>query len=367
MNSSDNKWLERFFSGRNVLKWQDITNGSIPYGWSDDIIPWIQATGDGSTDLPLVLPCLNDDGTVTWYAGCNSDRCAQRLSEELMAFIGPSYSDYKQHPYVLDMSDEIESSFAEGCTYKVFRFSPTHTNRIPAIRDSLKRYRNLIGRYKKSDLVIEQSFSVIRGEFDRALLVGDESQARIKYEQLLRTGRLSADNRLYLEVRLLAGLGHWPQIAGDTRLLRALSDLALPPRVLVDVIEALYRVYIESVENTSEPQVVLQAFRDAGLNQYKRLFATRRGLILPRVLKAFFLYELCREKPDTKRLETVVELLIGEEDNGFNTALRSLIPKQVIPGPSINEQNSQADMAFDDDDYERALDLYIEYRSCNSN
>ena len=58
---------------------------------------------------------------------------------------------------------------------------------------------------------------MVRGEFDRALLAGNESGARDAFEELLRIGRLSSENRLYLEVRLLAGLGLWPQLAGNTK------------------------------------------------------------------------------------------------------------------------------------------------------
>lgn len=360
MSSSISDFWGHFFSGRNILQWCDIKDGSAPDDWSEDIIPWLHIAERNNPDLPLILPCLDADGGVTWYAGANSNQSAQRLSEELQAFIGPSYSDYNKRPYIVDSSDEVGSAFAEICSAQVFRFSPSNANQISKIRRSIKLYRGLVNRYKAPDSVSAQSFGVIRGEFDRALLAGDEDEARRKYDQLVRSGRLSADNRLYLEVRLLAGLGRWPQIAGDSRLLRALSDLVLPPRVLADVIEALYRVYIESVEIIADAPAALKNFRDAGIDRYRRLFSTRRELTLPRVLKAFFLYELCRKKPDIKRLESILDLLIGEDDSVFIAGLRDLIPKQVILETSQTDQTREADIAFEDDDFEYALDLYME-------
>ena len=360
MSFIDSEWWKLFFSGRNTLKWNDISAGTASDGWTEDIIPWIRIAETGELDRPVILPCLDDDGNYSWYACSNGSLGAQRLREELQAFIGPSYSDYSGQPYILDPKDQVEGAVNEGCNGTVFKFSPTDLHQIPKIRRAIRLYRCVIERYKAPIERSSQTFAVIRAEFDRALLAGDEDEARRKYDQLIHTGRLSAANRLFLEVRLLAGLGLWPQIAGDARLLRSLNDLILPRRVIVDVIDALYRVHIEPVESIADSQMALRAFKKAGVYRLTRLFATRRGLVLPQVVKSFFLYELCRTHPDTKRLEELIKLLGDEVADPFATNLRGLIPSSHELERTEEDRLRDADRTFEDDDFERALELYME-------
>ena len=359
MNSPNYGWLKHFFSGRNTLKWNDISTGTASDGWTEDILPWIRIAESGEPDYRVILPCLDDDGKTIWYAFSNGALGNQRLSQELQAFIGPSYSDYNGQPSTLDPTDQVEGAVKEGSTDTVFKFSPTDPSQIPKIRRAIRLYSCIIKRYKAPIERSLQPFAIIRAEFDRALLAGDEDEARRKYDQLIHTGRLSPDNRLFLEVRLLAGLGRWPQIAGDARLLRSLNDLILPRRVLADVIEALYKVHIEPVESSTDAQQALRTFKEAGIDRYARLFATRRGLILPQVVKSFFLYELCRSSPNTKRLQELIKLLDDKAEDQFAVNLMGLIPTSPAIERIEQDQLHYADLTFEDLDFERALELYI--------
>ena len=360
MNPINDEWWKYFFSGRNLLKWKDISAGTASDGWSEDIVPWIQIAERQEPDYPVILPCLDDDGKIIWYACSNSSLGNQRLSEELQAFIGPSYSDYNGQPATLDQTDRVEGAINKGSTGTVFKLSPTDPREIPKIRRAIRLYRYVIERYKAPIEGRLQPFAIIRAEFDRALLAGDEDEARSKYDQLISTGRLSADNRLFLEVRLIAGLGRWPQIAGDTRLLRSLNDLILPRRVIVDVIEALYRVHIEPAESSADAEQALRSFKEAGIDKFARLFTSRRGIVLPKVVKSFFLYELCRTRPDSKRLEELIKLLGDGVTDQFTVNLRSLIPPSHTIKREEQNQLSDADLAFEEGDFELALEHYME-------
>ena len=100
------------------------------------------------------------------------------------------------------------------------------------------------------------------------------------FEQILATGRLRADIRLFLEIRLYAGLGLWQQIAGNARLLRAAADLVLPPAGAVDLVEALFRFHAEpwGRGQSGDAAGALAAFRDAAVQQFERLFTTHQGM-----------------------------------------------------------------------------------------
>ena len=75
-----------------------------------------------------------------------------------------------------------------------------------------------------------RSLGALRTRFDQALLAGNDVEAERLCDEILATERLNWDNRLYLRVRLRAGLGQWSHIAGDAALLREAQDLQLPPK-----------------------------------------------------------------------------------------------------------------------------------------
>jgi hypothetical protein len=157
------------------------------------------------------------------------------------------------------------------------------------------------------------------------LLAGNEAEAERLYEEILATGRLSLENRHYLRVRLLTGLGKWTAIAAEAQLLRQLSDLHLPPQVRGELLDALYRTHIDPVEDPRNATASLAEFRQK-MAPYGRLFATRQGLQQPRVVKAFLMNALLREQPQWEELEALVELLPTDpEDAAFSVALRELV------------------------------------------
>ena len=361
MSMSSAPWWERFYAGRNKLLWPSLVDGSAPDGWSGAILPWIEYAKSADPDLPVVLPFIDrHTGQLSWYAGSRSKLGILRLREELQAFVGPSYSDFSGRPYELDMSDSVETALSEGCSAPVFHFSATHPEFSEKIRRALTYYVDLLAQRKHIKADVQRPFGVLRSEFERALLAGDEVEARVRFEEMLRVGRLGVENRLFLEVRLLAGMGRWRQIAEDKEMLHRLCDLTLPPRVLADVIEALYLSYIEVVEDPSRPERALQAFRKARLNHFGHLFSTLRGLTLPRVIKAFGLFELCRDTPNWQRLESLIAILDEGPDKRFVDSLLQLFPGPPKKFPTTDDFTQEAERAFDDLDYERALDGYIQ-------
>ena len=136
--------------------------------------------------------------------------------------------------------------------------------------------------------------------------------------------------------------------------------LTLPPRVLADVVEALYLAYVEVDEDAAQPKRALQAFREAGLNRFGHLFSTRRGLTIPRVIKAFGLYELCRESPDSHRMEGLAGILEEGPDKNFVYSLLQLLPRPLEKSVPTKDPMQEAEQAFNDFDYERALASYIQ-------
>jgi hypothetical protein len=353
-------WASRFFAGRNCLDWHALVSETDTDGWAAEVLPWLALIERDDPNLPLVLPCVSSDGSVSWYGAARSVRGASQLGEELQAFIGPSYSDFAGRPHEVDDSDAVEAALREHFVLPLYRFRPARSQDVQTIRRAIMLYRGALERRPPSTRFAARPLGAIRTQFDFALLAGDEPEARRLLEEILATGRLSTDNRVYLEVRLLAGLGLWHQIVGDIRLLRSLADLPLPARVLTDVVEALYQVYAEPFEAAADAAGALRRFQEAGIERLGRIFATRRGVQRPRVVKAFLLYELLRKEPGWPYFQSMIELL-NAEATPFVDSLAALFPRRDIGRDTSQTPANklpEADEIFENNGYDRALELY---------
>ncbi len=354
MRADGQRWWERFFDGDNRLHWSALQDPS--HAWSPHVLPWIDLIQSDDTDLPVVLPHLDADNQPHWYCAGRSARGALRLREALQAFIGPSYSDFDGRPHDLDAEDPVEAAFAEGTVAPAYRIRASNLQDVPRIQRALDLYRGLVERMPKQELRAQRPLGALRAELDRAVVAGDEAEAGRLLERIRGIGRLDAENLLYLEISVRAGLGRWREIAEDGALLNQLTGLRLPPRVLAYLHEALYRRYVEPSEDASAPERALAAFRNAGLTRRATLFGTRRGLRDARVLKAFFLYDLAREDVGQARLADLAREL-AQLDDAFAQALVALVPTtESTPSP---DPMSAADAAFDDFEFDRALALYL--------
>lgn len=373
--SADTAWWEGFFSGSNGLHWEALSTPGHP--WSGDVLPWIALARAASPDLTICLPRLDAAGAPSWYCAARGRRGSLRLREALQAFVGPSYSDFEGRPYPLSPDDEVEAAFAEGTVAPAYRVRPASPDDVPRIRRALELYLGLVERMPDSAERGPRPLGFLRAELDRAVLAGNEPEARRLMERIRTVGRLDAENLLFLEVEVRAGLGHWRDIAADAALLSSLIGLRLPPRVLADLVEALYRVHVEPRENKEAPEEALEAFRRAGLVGHAHLFGSRRGVQHPRVLKAFFLFELCRENRDPAQLKALADALLEVPRDPFAAALVRLLPqpepaadKQAEPSeafisqavaPAVPTANpmAAADEAFYACEIDRALTLYL--------
>ncbi len=355
MNADAGRWWERFFDGDNRLHWSALQDPS--HAWSPHVLPWVDLVQDDDSDLPVVLPRMDADDQPSWYCAGRSARGALRLREALQAFIGPSYSDFDGRPYELHADDPVEAAFAEGAIAPAYCIHASNPADVLRIQRALELYLGLLQRMPKQERHTRRPLGALRAELDRAVAAGDEAEAGRLMERIRGIGRLDAENLLYLEVGVRAGFGQWREIAEDGALLTQLTGLRLPPRVLADVHEALYRLHVEPSEDASAPDRALAAFRAAGLARRSSLFGVWRGLRSARVLKAFFLYELAREDvadPCLAKLAAELEQL----DDAFAHALVGLRPA-TGPTPAADPM-SEAGTAFDDFEFDRALELYLQ-------
>jgi hypothetical protein len=348
-------WLRAFFSDPNALHWDDLVNGVAPARLADQVRPWVETLVSGNGATAIVLPFVREGVIVGWYASPRGADGGRELGDELQAWLGPNLLQMvRQLP--LAAGDPMARAMTSRFGARVWRFAGADAVGNRAIVAKVAEYGAVLARRPSLARRYVRPVGSIRAEFERALLAQDETHAEAMIAELRDTGRLNEENLRYLDVRLKAGLGLWPQIARDSWLISTLSDLALPPQVLSDLVEALYRTFVDELEASVDPAAALRVFGETVSGRYPRLFASRRGLRTPRVVKAFLLFERLQPRPNAHILFDLAALLPpSDRASAFVQALSAI--ESVEPPPEDN-----ADLAFDDGQYDRAFELYIVLR-----
>ena len=359
LQSAEKFWLEQFFSGRNALHWDSVASGSAPSAWLEMVEPWIEAFAAQSEGAAIVLPVFDADGPCQWYGMTTDDRAAATLAQELTAMVGPSYSDFRGQSVTATSGDSIEDALHARFGRFVFRLTPLDLAARRDIAQALQLYLGLRRQRPATPDRTQRPFGRIRGEFDRALLVGNEADAQSLREELVGTGRLNAEQQKYLEIRLLAGLGRQQQLAHDYTLIRSVLDLSPPPQTLADVVEALYATYITPVEVNPDVGATVAAFRTHILQAFGPLFRERKGIRRPDVLKAFLLYEMAQAQPDAVRCDDIVAAYPVDGEGRELVVRWRVCINSVAPGSETVDGLESARKALGDENYEAALELCI--------
>jgi len=357
--TQDIQWLARFFSGRNELTWNQVVSGEGQPEWTMQVAPWLKLLGSSEADMPIVLPVFAVDGPAVWYGVCNDEHTLARLSAELESLIGPSYSDFEGQACNLLDSDDIESALRERFGKCVIRISPTTENDRHNIADLILLYQGVLSRRPRTPDRTQRPFGQIRSDFDRALLAGNEESATRLLGELTQTGRVSTEQRKCLEIRLLAGLGRWEELARNHALIVSVMDLSLPPQTITDLVEALYENYVTPFEEGSDPRTLIGSFKQNVATRYGPLFQERKGVRRPKVLRAFLLFEATQTDLNVARCEAILAAH-ADDSSGLALARRWLDSCRQTKSPVQLDARDRAKQAIADEDYEVAIDSAFE-------
>lgn len=350
----EHAWLVRFFAAPNELSWSSLLDGSAPPREADQVRQWLGHLGSRAA-APLILPFVRG-GTVTgWYATTQGLSGGCELGDEISAWLGPTWlSRFERVPEA--SNDIMASVLRDRFGGTIYRFTGADPASMQTIAARLSEFSGVLERRPLPARARARPVGAIRSDFERALLAGDGAQAETLITELKQTGRLNEENLRYLKVRLNAGLGLWPQIARDHWLIKTMADLALPPQILADLIEALYRTYVEEVEASGNRVAMRDAFARHIATPFSKLFASRRGIRALRVVKAFLLFEQLQPNPDSAIVEDLVRMLPAGTDLGLFVEQRA---PATVPALLPPTGEGEADEAFDDGQFDRAFEFYL--------
>lgn len=345
-------WLERFFAAPNGLAWDAIVQGIEPSSVAESLRPWLNLLRTGNRSAPVILPFVRGDTITGWYAAAQeADRTAE-LERTLGAWFGMTWLS-RFDRLAPEAAEPMAAALRAAFGTRVFRFAGADSATNRRIASDLANLARVLANRPERERDHRRPVGVIRAEFDRALLVNDRPGAQAALNEIKQSGRLNDENLRFLDVRMRAGLGLWPQIAHDHWLIRTLPELTLPPQIIADLIEALYRTHLDGIDPADSEQL-LATFREQIGGRYPRLFSTRRGVRTPRVVKAFLLHECARPNPNGQMLDELIGLL-----SDGDSAKPSFAKLVSAASATIEVSHEEADNAFDDGDLDRAFEFYL--------
>lgn len=345
---ADVAFLRSFFAAPNGLVWATIEDGSAPEDLHR-LLDVLLAPLEGDAPGILVLPFVRNNAVTGWYATAIHGARDGETFNTIRAWLGDTYLE-RLDVLPAHIADPMAAALRDRFGALVCRFAGADAD---TIKNRLVEFQSLASARPRDDRLLRRPLGVVRAAFDRALLARDEGSAQALLQEMRTAGRLTQENLRFLEVRLQAGLELWPQLAREHWTIKTLSDLALPPQTISDLIEAIYRTSIEPVEAREQLDEVLEAFRANAL-QYPRLFSSRHGVRTERVLKAFMLYERLQPEPDRAVLERLAGLLPAADQKTW--LVRAL---RAAPAGAPAASEASAEVAFEDGQYDRAFEMSL--------
>lgn len=264
----------RFFGKGNLIRWAAIEEDNLSEKSQKKINPWIEDLRREKD--PLFLPRVTDDGTqeTIWYGMARGARTFRQLQEELIAFVGPTYSDFHGQPTHLDPDCGVESVLSEVFGNRVIRLRTKGVDHAITVRTKLELRRELEAQRPTQSTLIPRPTGRILSDFNEAIRLRDSGLADSHISELRSLGRLKAADLLFLDVLAREVDQDWETILGYPELM----DLEHPRRVRKAIIEAVYRTQLLEFKESDQPKEVITHFRESVWPQYRAIYSSREGI-----------------------------------------------------------------------------------------
>ena len=354
INLAANVFLERFFGEYNQLKLGQIERGEQAAGL---ILPWIDRLRR-TNPLPTILPRKFEDARgitrYNWYAVAATERDLRDLSEDLTAFIGPTWSTFRGERASLDTADPTELAVQEFTNGRVFRFS----GNTKKIWESLELMRHVWEKRKTRGIEDYRPSGRVLRDFYMALQASNRESAENALQYLQDRHGYDAINISFLKVQMLAQLDCWGELLASPSIADILQ-IRRPLAVTQALITALYRQELTKYEEQLDATGAQDYFRREVLPRYGSLFSARAGMRDPQVVKSFMLFAVSAEPPSPElRDELITQPNLEEADRIYLQHLANLLASP--PASSSQDILQQAIELFWKGDHDRAFRLAVE-------
>lgn len=352
------RFLETFFGDQNELKLREIDSEG---GSGADIRPWVDRLA-GDVPLSSVVPHKFLDAAgkhnYHWYGLARSGRELRDLSENVMAFVGPTWSTFRGERASLNTDDLIESAVSEYTNGFALKFKGDNKK----IWQRLELMRHVVwgGHNPRPVEDVRPAGRVLR-DFNIALQVLHRENAENALTILQHKHGYDAINISFLRVQMLAAFGKWGELLEASNI----SEMMLvrrPTAVTQTLIGAVYKEELMGFEETGDGRGALRRFRNEVLPKHGSLFSIRAGMRSPEAVTCFTLLALSSEPVDHAFLDEVPDWSVFEPGNRkFLEQLLDLVPERVItkftdrPKPSEDDPLHLALQKLWEGDYDNSF------------
>jgi hypothetical protein len=345
-NTDIRRFLEQFFGTGNQLNLGKIERGE---GNHAKIRPWVERLTQAEPQ-PTVLPRWREGG-VDWYGIAFSERQLRRLSEELIAFVGSTYSTFRGQRVQLNLEDPVELAVYEFTGGAVVKLCGQATE----VWAALERMRRVSERRVKRVADIPRPTGRVLRDFYMALQAGDRISAENSLQYLVDQHRLDALNLLFLRVQLLAELEQWSELLTLPEL-GNLLQVRRPFAVTQALLKAVYRTELQHFEDNNAPSSAVAYFQEVVFPRYNNLFAVRAGSKIPEVLKLFMLLAVGGEPTKPALRDELLAIAEVEETHRSYLQRLAALLRDATPN-SEGDPLQQAEQLSKNGDFDQAFSL----------
>jgi hypothetical protein len=209
-------------------------------GWPEDL---------SDSRRPAFFSRPSAGGGVTWYAVAHSPRQARELREYLLAFVGPSHSDFAGQAAEWDRADPVEAELAASLPHG-FRLTP-RVGDTNAVAKLFARLRQMLRERPARERSDPPPLGRLLRDFELLVRAADWPAAAVLLDRLRERGQLTPEQLAGLGLRLLAGQGRWPELLSAPEL-PALVTGRTPAAVAEAVAAAVFNEHLAKFPTEAE-------------------------------------------------------------------------------------------------------------------
>lgn len=336
--------LASFFSESNAFK-NPLAEGDrvgdvVPHA----LQPSIRRYAKGFKDRPCLLPFREHPGDrICWFACAHDEIHSRELQDELIAFVGPSFGAFELYGLQLTSPQIRTKELLVGANLRVIVFHSINSSNDGQIVKSWENYWNLLDRRPPRPQQELRTFKQLRAAFDRALVARNEKDAQLTMTAMRDQHGLSAENKVFLEIRLYAAFSKWNSILEHPQLMDVL-ELRLPPETYGDIWDALYETYLVSYELRGSASDLIAVFEQQVRNIAGALLKSRGRSRRPASIKGFLLHELSLSTPSAR---LCIDLLTELELDAFGNASPEIADLVSRLSPAYGFENAIREMELE--------------------
>ena len=207
-----------------------------------------------------ILPLPRGDGPPIYYGAADRSSDWRALRTWLLAFAGPTVSNFTGRPHDLDPNNKAEGLLATGGFHAVARVEPSPATAL-LLRRSLRQLSKTAERMPDISFVLSEPRHRLIRRFFNSVAAGDLDAALECIAGLRRGLHLDTLNLAFLEVHARTAVGDWVGVAEMSEFI-SLLQARKPSTVSCALNEALYRAHLAGFVEAGDITEAVDRYRE---------------------------------------------------------------------------------------------------------